>query len=106
MKRAFLTVCIMLLFLAGCRAQSGVEITSGEPLSHGEQQSLYEQRSKQESEPDAGAKGTVYWTQSGTKYHKSPDCTHIKNAKELQSGTVAQAINHGTDGPCSRCFGD
>ena len=106
MRRVCLTVCVVLLFLVGCRTQSGVEISSGEPLSHSEQQSLFEQRSKQESEPDASTRGTVYWTSGGTKYHKSTDCSYIQNAKELQSGTVAQAINHGADGPCSRCFGD
>lgn len=105
MRRFCLTVCALLLVLVGCRAQSGVELSSGEPLSPEEQQSLYQERVEQEGEPDVSVKGKVYWTPKGTKYHRDPNCSYIKNAKELQSGTITQAVNNGAKSPCSRCAG-
>jgi hypothetical protein len=104
MRRACL-IALVLVFLAGCQAQGGVEASSGEPLTPEEQASLYEERLEQEGEPNAGIKGTVYWTPSGEKYHKDPNCSYLKNAKEVLSGTAAQAANHGASEPCSRCAG-
>ena len=104
MRRACL-IALVLVFLAGCRAQGGVEASSGEPLTPEEQASLYEERLEHEGEPKAGIKGTVYWTPSGEKYHKDPNCSYLKNAKEVLSGTAAQAANHGASEPCSRCAG-
>lgn len=105
MRRFYIMSLLLLLVLAGCRAPSKVEASGGEVLSPEEQQSLYEQRVEQEGEPNTAHRGTVYWTPSGTKYHKDPDCSYIQNAKQLQSGTVAQATNHGASEPCSRCTG-
>ena len=105
MRRFGWTLCALLLVLAGCCAQSGAELSSGEPLSPEEQQSLYEAHTKQDEAPDVSVKGKVYWTKSGTKYHKDPNCSYLKNAKELQSGTAAEAANHGASEPCSRCGG-
>ncbi len=102
MKSLVCIALLLLLVLAGCNAQSGAEISSGEVLSPEEQASLYEEQSFQDG---VSVKGTVYWSQSGTKYHKDPNCSHLKNVKQLQSGTVAQATNHGASSPCSRCAG-
>jgi hypothetical protein len=30
----------------------------------------------------------------------------LRNAKQLFSGSVAEAVNHGAESPCSRCGGD
>lgn len=105
MRRVCLIVCVLFLMLVGCSVPRGAEISSGEPLSPDEQQSLYQERLEQEGEPNVDAKGKVYWTPSGTKYHKEPDCSYLKNAKEVLSGTAAQAANHGASEPCSRCAG-
>ena len=105
MRRLCIIALLLLLVLAGCHARNGTEVSSGDPLTPEEQQSLYEQRIEQEGEPNTSIKGKVYWTPSGTKYHKDPKCSYIQNAKQLQSGTVAQAINHGASQPCSRCIG-
>lgn len=102
MKRLICIALLLLLVLAGCSAPSGNEISSGEVLSPEEQASLYEEQSFQDG---VSVKGTVYWSQSGTKYHKDPNCSYLQNAKQLQSGTVAQATNHGASSPCSRCAG-
>ncbi len=104
MRRACV-IALVLFALVGCRAQGNAEASSGEYLSPQEQASLYEERLEQEGEPNAGTRGTVYWTPSGEKYHKNRDCNYLKNAKEVLSGTVAQATNHGASEPCSRCAG-
>ena len=102
MKRFVCIALLLLLVFAGCSVPSGKEISSGEVLSPEEQASLYEDQSLQDG---VLVKGTVYWSQSGTKYHKDPNCSHLKNVKQLQSGTIAQATNHGASSPCSRCAG-
>lgn len=104
MKRVYLIV-LVLFVLAGCRAQGSAETSSGEPLTPTEQASLYEERLAQEGEPNEDVRGTVYWSPSGEKYHKNPECSYLKNAKEVLSGTAAQAANHGASEPCSRCAG-
>lgn len=104
MRRCCL-IALVLFALVGCSVPGGTEASSGEVLSPQEQATLYQERLEQEGEPNVSAKGTVYWTPSGTKYHKDPGCSHLKNAKELHSGTVAQAANHGASLPCSRCAG-
>lgn len=105
MRKSFIVLLLLLFVFAACREQGGMEVVSGEALSPEEQQSLYEARTEQGSEPDVSVKGKVYWTKNGTKYHKDPKCSYLKNAKELQSGTAAEAANHGASGPCSRCGG-
>ncbi len=105
MRKACIVLLLVLFAFAACSEQSGIEVVSGEVLSPEEQQSLYEARTEQQSEPDVSVKGKVYWSKNGTKYHKDPKCSYLKNAKELQSGTAAEAANHGASGPCSRCGG-
>lgn len=94
---------LLLLALAGCDKQDAIEVVSGEALSPEEQELLYDQRVELQTLPAFGDVGTVYWTPKGTKYHTSMSCIYLENAKQVQSGTVAEAINHGTEGPCSRC---
>ena len=103
MRRLCVMMCALLLIFAGCSMQQETEISSGEPLSFEEQQSLYQERLDQQREPNVNAKDTVYWTSGGSKYHKDAHCSYSANAKELQSGTVAQAVNYGASEPCSRC---
>lgn len=105
MRRTCLILCVLLLVLTGCSQFGGHEPSQGKALSPEEQQSLYEERLEQDGEPNVSARGTVYWTASGTKYHRDPGCSYLKNAKEVLSGTVAQATNHGASLPCSRCSG-
>lgn len=105
MRRMCLTMLVLLLFLVGCSVPHSTEISTGEPLRHEEQASLYEQQLGQDGAPGITTKGTVYWSPSGTKYHKDPNCSYLKNAKELLSGTAAEAVNHGASQPCSRCAG-
>lgn len=103
--RRFCFICLaFFLLLSGCAAK-GVTFVKGETLSHAEQQSLYESRIEQQGEPDVSGKGEVYFTPSGTKYHKDPDCSYLSGAKQVLSGSIAEAVNHGAKSPCSRCGG-
>lgn len=105
MRRIGLLLCLLVLLLAACSPVRGMEVVSGEVLSPEEQQSLFEERLEGQPEPDVNAKGKVYWTPNGSKYHKDPACSYLKNAKQVQSGTVAEATNNGASSPCSRCGG-
>ena len=44
----------------------------------------------------------VYWTDSGSVWHISRDCYHIKN-KEVASGTVSEAEAAGHKSGCKTC---
>lgn len=51
--------------------------------------------------PAQSAAGDVVWvSQSGTKYHRTPSCSGMKNPKEL---TLSQAQSKGYT-PCKRCY--
>ncbi len=46
----------------------------------------------------------VYWTESGGKYHLTPECHHIKNRVKLYEGTVAEAkATKGITELCETC---
>ena len=104
MKRLALIVLVLLLMLAACSEQES-DVLRGQALTPEEQKSLYDQRLEQDPEPGVSGKGVVYWTPSGTKYHKDIACSYIKNAEKVLSGTLSEAVNHGADSPCSRCAG-
>ena len=93
---------ICTLALTGCAAQGVVE-HDGAELTPQEHASLYQSREEEHPDPVLTEKRTVYYTESGTKYHFDPECTYLKRASKVYSGTPAQAANHGADSPCSRC---
>jgi|GEM_PF-4570980 len=39
---------------------------------------------------------------SGTKYHRNPDCTYLKSATRVSDMPLNEAIEHGYT-PCSKC---
>ena len=65
-----------------------------------------EQLNKAEAEVNAVSKdGFVYWAPiSGKKYHVDKDCPALKNAKEVNKGTVRQAFEKMLTDPCRRCI--
>lgn len=105
MRKSCMILLLLLLAFAACTDQRGMEVVSGEKLSPEEQQSLYDAHAEQDSAPETHVKGKVYWSKDGTKYHKDQNCSYLKNATQIQSGTAAEAANHGASGPCSRCIG-
>jgi hypothetical protein len=55
-----------------------------------------------EAEPDTGE--IVYWTESGSVWHKTGSCSHIKDNPDLFAGTASEARAAGKSHPCSQCF--
>lgn len=51
---------------------------------------------------DAGIE-TVYWTDGGTVYHITDQCSHLNNSYELKSGTATAAIEAGKTRLCKTC---
>ena len=47
--------------------------------------------------------GVYYWTESGGVYHMWSDCGHLKNSKDVKSGSVDEAISEGKEKLCSSC---
>ena len=59
--------------------------------------------SSQEGEEESDSGDIVYWTESGSVWHSSASCSHIKNSTKLFAGTVSEAKNAGKSKACSRC---
>ncbi len=55
------------------------------------------------SETEASQQNVVYWTKSGSVWHSYIDCGHIKNSKNIISGTVEEAVNEGKSNLCKNC---
>lgn len=49
------------------------------------------------------APSTVYYTAGGEVYHLRSDCSYLKSAKEVHSGTLDEAVTAGKTRACSRC---
>ena len=49
--------------------------------------------------------GTVFWTAGGSVWHTTADCSALANAKDIRSGTEAQALDMGKSRVCKRCGG-
>ncbi len=45
----------------------------------------------------------VYWTKSGSVWHTTDQCHHIKNSKNVESGSVEEAKEAGKSKACSSC---
>ena len=75
------------------------EILSGKA----EVESIEETTVSDESETDTGE--IVYWTESGSVWHKSGSCNHIKSNPNLFAGTVTEAKKAGKSHACSQCYG-
>ena len=54
-------------------------------------------------EQAAGDTRTAYWTNGGKSYHFSENCTSLKRSKNINRGTVQEAVNKGKSDPCNLC---
>ncbi len=85
------------------------EILSGEPLetvSEGvtDEETAQPTESAPSTEKHTESDDIVYWTESGSVWHKSTSCSHLKNSKNILSGSVSDAEESGKTKPCSRCY--
>ena len=49
--------------------------------------------------------GTVYWVKNGEVWHIKESCSSLSRSKNIQSGTVSDAIAAGKERVCKRCGG-
>ena len=48
---------------------------------------------------------TVYWVPGGKSYHFSSGCRSLARSKNIQKGTLQDALNAGKTDPCNNCAG-
>ncbi len=106
-RRWIQSLAIVLVFLAAFVAVTLLGIWQGQdgPARLSEGLELKEKKDWQEAIPnlsDTSLDPTVYVTNSGTKYHLSPDCSALKRAKEVIGTPRSAAIEDGKE-PCSIC---
>lgn len=46
---------------------------------------------------------TAYWTNGGKSYHFSESCPSLSRSKNINTGTLQDALNAGKKGPCNNC---
>ena len=46
---------------------------------------------------------TVYWTKKGSVWHRFRNCSYLSKSKEIESGSVEDAIEAGKEKLCSSC---
>ena len=116
-----LTVCLPLLFVA-CAATEPFD--AGTPLTPGEVAALQAQL-KNEKPHEGGTQnggdttpsgdeensnipqnGIVFWLDTGSVYHSSEGCYHIKEKQNVRQGTVTEASEAGKSRLCTACNSD
>ena len=94
----------MIVFLVGCSAEPvyiADEIAPGELWNF---ETAVPEMSGETKELPCGD-GIVYYTESGSVWHTSPDCSSLSRSTNVMSGTVEQATADGMDRACKRCGG-
>ncbi len=128
--KILIAILLLLTFLCGATACATKEpFDAGTPLTPDEVKNLREEllqsggkpdQSDHEPEKDAGDSepetdrgdsgapeaATVYWLLSGSAYHISNSCYHIKEKPNVQSGTVEAAGEAGKARACAACSTD
>jgi competence protein ComEC len=112
MKRAISLMLILLSFLLlSCESQnpcsqeyeSGFRVTSDVMKFV---QNYQSSDTEQTTAPKEYSEDTVcYWTKSGSVWHLTPNCSYLRNSKNIISGTVKDALLAEKTKPCSRCCG-
>lgn len=106
MKKVCIIIAIFLLCMLCSCAADGIMEHDGTELAGDELESMYQSQQEADPDPQVQGNGRVYWTASGKKYHRDPECTYLSRAKQIYSGSMAEAADHGADSPCSGCGGE
>ena len=78
------------------------EVLSGATEKETEEKST-DATTNPEKETKVENNGVVYWTESGSVWHESATCSHLKNSSKILSGSAADAQKAGKSKACSRC---
>lgn len=65
-------------------------------------ESLIDNSSVETSQDEPGT-DTVYWTESGSKWHLYEDCGSLKNATEIMNGSISKAKEAKKKDVCKTC---
>ena len=102
---AALTLLTLLISLTACAPRE--DVSAGSPLSREELASLSAELFTAAAEPETAdgfaTRETVYWTKGGIVYHLDRDCTHLKRAESVISGSVKHAWSEGKERVCATC---
>lgn len=90
--------------------QDGNEESSSQNSDEGEdsaqddnEESFTQGGEEDDSEQGSEEESVVYWTEGGSVWHVSKECSSLKNSKNIISGSVEEAQNAGKERVCSRC---
>lgn len=105
LKKCFLPceLLLVLLFFAGCASDPvyiAEEIDANELWNSSEDTILTEGSEKTEKNWDGV---TVYYTESGSVWHITSDCSALKNSEDIICATREQAETAGKDRACKKC---
>lgn len=105
MRRFILCVILTLPLLTLSACAPSHEFEGGRPISREELESMSEALFETEAptEGETSLPGIVYWTDSGSVYHRDPNCRHLTKAEKVKSGYIGNAEMYGKDRPCSVC---
>ena len=108
--RYLILIAVLPLLLTACTPTDGFD--GGHPISKEDLESLSAELFTEESDPvetrppyTDREPNTYYWTENSRVYHRYRDCVHLKNAKQIESGSLISAKAAGLDTPCSSCSG-
>lgn len=112
----------LLLVLVACAAtepfDAGTPLTPGEvaalqeqlkgekPLEGGTEDNSDKTQGSGEENSNIPQNGVVFWLDTGSVYHSSEGCYHIKEKPNVRQGTVAQAAEAGKSRLCAACSSD
>ena len=94
-----LLACVCLL----CSCRSRAEFSAGQKLSGEEAQEALASMGETAAEDNAEEKLYYFVMGSGTVYHSLQTCSHLKNSKNVQCGTLSQVIAAGKERLCATC---
>jgi len=104
---AILTVLFMLLTVSSC-GYTEKDFSGGTPVNDSiidAAKDLAEGTDPPKYEKVIGSDGLqiVFWTDGGSVYHTSKDCTTLSKSKNINSGSVDSAAVAGKSRGCSTC---
>ncbi len=105
MKKCFLpcNLLLIMLLISACASDPvyiSDKIDVNELWNHSE--NTVSTESAEETEPEWDGV-TVYYTESGSVWHTSVDCSALKRSQNVMVGTQEQAESEGKERACKKC---
>jgi len=104
--RKLFTLAVTMLLLCSC-AKHVTEENTGKIVTPSDLEHVSEEREKLNvtylSNIDHSAP-KYYWTENGSVFHSSENCSSLANSKTVICGNISHAINQNITNTCSRCF--